>query len=104
MNTMQVISVIIFVATMIFIMTERVHRMTAALAGGVMMILCGVLTIHTSVGYIDAETICILVGMMLFVSVVKKSGLFEFIAIKSAKMVKGKPWAIMVAFIVITAF
>ncbi|MDO4481354.1 MAG: ArsB/NhaD family transporter [Bacillota bacterium] len=104
MNTMQVISVIIFAAAMILIMTERVHRMTAALAGGVMMILCGIMTVPSSVKYIDAETICILVGMMLFVSVVKKSGLFEYIAIKSAKAVKGRPWAIMAAFILITAF
>lgn len=103
MNTMQILSIIIFIATMVFIMTERVHRMTAALAGAVMMILCGVLTVHSSVGYIDADTICILVGMMLFVSVVKKSGLFEFIAVKSAKIVKGRAWAIMVAFIIITA-
>ena len=53
MNTMQILSIIIFIATMVFIMTERVHRMTAALAGAVMMILCGVLTVHSSVGYID---------------------------------------------------
>lgn len=104
MNTTQIVSIIIFVATMIFIMTERVHRMTAALAGAVMMILCGVLTISSGMSYIDGDTICILVSMMLFVSVVKKSGMFEFIAIKTAKMTKGKPWAIMLCFILITAF
>lgn len=103
MNTVQIISIIIFLATMIFIMTERVHRMTAALSGAVLMILCGVLTIESSLHYIDADTICILVGMMLFVGVVKKSGLFEYIAIKAAKISRGRPWAIMLSFVVITA-
>ena len=41
--------------------------------------------------------------MMLFVAVVKNSGLFEYIAIKSAKLTHGKPWAIMAVFAIITA-
>ena len=50
------------------------------------------------------NTIGVLIGMMLFVAVVKNSGLFEYVAIKAAKMAKGDPWKIMVAFIIITAF
>jgi Na+/H+ antiporter NhaD/arsenite permease-like protein len=77
--------------------------MTAALAGAVIMIVLGVMDVETSVRYIDADTICILVSMMIFVSVVKKSGLFEYIAVKAAKMSRGRPWVIMVSFMVITA-
>ena len=44
----------------------------------------------------------VLVGMMLFVAVVKNSGIFEYIAIKSAKIAKGKPVNIMIIFILIT--
>ncbi len=103
MNTTQILSIVIFCSTMLAIMTERVHRMTAALAGAVAVIVLGVMDIETSLHYIDADTICILVSMMIFVAVVKKSGLFEYIAIKSAKLSGGRPWVIMVAFMLITA-
>ncbi len=45
----------------------------------------------------------VLLGMMLFVAVVKESGLFEYMAIKAAKIAKGDPWRIMVAFMIVTA-
>ena len=41
--------------------------------------------------------------MMLLVAVIKNSGIFEYIAIKAAKIAKGRPWPIMVIFILITA-
>ncbi|MBQ3389459.1 MAG: ArsB/NhaD family transporter [Firmicutes bacterium] len=103
MDTTQIIAIFIFAFTMFAIMTEKVHRMTAALAGAVMMIVFGVLDIESSLQYIDADTICILVSMMIFVGVVKKSGLFEFIAVKAAKLSGGRPWVIMVSFMLITA-
>ncbi|MDD7690194.1 MAG: ArsB/NhaD family transporter, partial [Ellagibacter isourolithinifaciens] len=52
---------------------------------------------------IDFNTLGVLCGMMMFVAIVKESGLFEFVAIKSAKACKGNPWLIMIAFAVITA-
>ena len=85
-------------------MTEKVHRTAAALAGSVILLLTGVLDVDSAIGYIDFNTIGVLIGMMLFVAVVKNSGLFEYVAIKAAKMAKGDPWKIMVAFIIITAF
>ncbi len=103
MGTTQIIAILIFVLTMLAIMTERVHRMTAALAGAVVMIVLGVMDIETSIKYIDADTICILVSMMIFVAVVKKSGLFEYIAVKAAKLSGGRPWVIMISFMLITA-
>ena len=61
------------------------------------------LSIEDCVDAVDVETICILVGMMLLVAVIKNSGIFEYIAIKAAKIAKGRPWPIMVIFIFITA-
>lgn len=53
----------------------------AALAGAVVLLLPHVLTVDTAAEYVDLNTIGVLVGMMLFVAVVKSSGLFEYIAI-----------------------
>ncbi|TDP59776.1 SLC13 family permease [Aminicella lysinilytica] len=99
----EVVSIIIFVAVITVIMTEKVHRTAAALAGTVALLLTGILTVDEAIGYVDFNTIGVLVGMMLFVAVVKHSGLFEYVSIKSAKMAKGDPWKIMVVFMIITA-
>ena len=100
----EIVSIIVFLVVIVAIMTEKVHRSAAALAGAVVLLLTRVLDFDAAVGYIDFNTLGVLIGMMLFVAVVKNSGLFEYIAIKAAKMAKGDPWKIMAAFIVITAF
>lgn len=102
MNT-QIISILIFIAVILSIITEKIDRTVAAISGAVLMILTHVLTLDQSISYIDFNTIGVLLGMMIVVSIVKNSGLFEYIAIYAAKKSKGNPWKIMVYFILITA-
>lgn len=103
MNLQQMIAVGVFLLVMAAIISEKVHRSVAALAGAVVLLLTHVLTIETAADYVDLNTIGVLVGMMLFVAVVKSSGLFEYIAIWSAKLTRGQPMAILAVFTVITA-
>lgn len=103
MNSSQIIAVVIFVVTMAAIMTEKLHRTVAAVTGSLLLILTGVLTVESGLSYVDMNTLGVLIGMMLFVSVVKNSGLFEYIAIRAAKTAKGHPWRLMVLFVLITA-
>lgn len=99
----QIISIVVFIAVMALVASEKIHRAIAALAGALVLIFTGVINFDSGIGHIDFNTLGVLVGMMLFVSVVKASGLFEFMAIKTAKVAKGNPWHIMVGFILITA-
>lgn len=103
MNLQQMIAVGVFLLVMAAIISEKVHRSVAAMAGAVVLLLTHVLTIETAADYVDLNTIGVLVGMMLFVAVVKCSGLFEYIAIQSAKLTRGQPLAILAVFTVITA-
>ncbi|MDM8238688.1 ArsB/NhaD family transporter [Pseudoflavonifractor phocaeensis] len=103
MNLQQMIAVGVFLLVMAAIISEKAHRSVAALAGAVVLLLTHVLTIETAADYVDLNTIGVLVGMMLFVAVVKCSGLFEYIAIWSAKLTRGQPMAILAVFTVITA-
>lgn len=103
MTSQQIIAIVIFLVTMAAVMTEKVHRAVAAMAGAVLMILFHILDLSDCVSHVDVNTLGVLVGMMIFVAVVKKSGIFEYVAIKSAKLAKGKPWRIMVSFVLITA-
>ena len=97
------IAIDIFLVTMAAIMTEKLHRTVAAVAGALLLILTGVLSVESGFSYVDLNTLGVLIGMMLFVAVVKNSGIFEYIAIKAAKIAKGRPWPLMVLFALITA-
>ena len=99
----QTIAIAIFLIVIIAIISEKVHRAAASVAGAVALMLFHILDVESAVGYIDFNTIGVLVGMMLFVAVVKCSGIFEYIAIKTAKIAKGDPWKIMMMFVIVTA-
>lgn len=99
----EYIAIIVFVVVMVCIVTEKVHRAVAAIAGAAVLIITGVLSFDKAISHVDFNTLGVLMGMMLFVAVVKKSGLFEYVAIKATKLAKGDPWRIMVAFMLITA-
>lgn len=100
---MKIIAVAVFLIVMLLIISERVHRTAAAMAGAMVLILTGVMSADKALSYIDFNTIGVLVGMMIFVAIVRRSGMFEYIAVRAAKAVHGDPWKIMVAFTLITA-
>ena len=97
------IAIGIFAIVMIAIISDKVDSTAASVAGAVLLLLSHILTVEKAVSYIDFNTLGLLIGMMLFVSVVKASGMFEYIAIRSAKMAKGNPWKIMMLFMIVTA-
>lgn len=99
----EILSILIFVIVMIAIMTEKIHRTAAALTGAAALMVLHILSVDQAIGYIDFNTIGVLVGMMLFVGVIKQSGLFEYASVKAAKLAKGDPWRILVAFVILTA-
>ncbi len=103
MDTSQIISVAIFVVAMIVIMSEKVHRALVAIVGAMLLLILHIMSFDVAVTHIDFNTLGVLLGMMLFVAVVKQSGVFEFLAIKCARAAKGNPWTIMVLFVLLTA-
>ena len=102
-TTPQIISIVIFVGVFALIISEKVHRTSAALAGAVLLWLTHIITFEQGMEEIDFNTLGVLTGMMLFVAVAKQSGIFEYMAIKAAKIAKGDPWKIMMYFVIITA-
>lgn len=102
-----VLVVAAFVAAYVLIATERIHRVAAALAGAAAMVLLGV--VDSQVAFfsertgIDWNVIFLLLGMMVIVSVLKQTGVFDYLAIWAAKRTRGRPFATMVMLVVITA-
>ncbi len=86
-----------------FIMAEKFNRAVLSLIGAGLMILCGVITQQQAIAGVDFNTIGLLTGMMVIVAISQKTGMFQYVAIKSAKAVKGSPWGILVMLSIVTA-
>lgn len=97
------VSLTVFVLTYAIIMTERINRSIIALLGAGLMIFSGVLTQAEAVAGVDFNTIGLLTGMMVIVAVTQKSGVFEYVAVWSAKKVNANPWWILVMLAAVTA-
>lgn len=107
MDPASIASLVIFGSTFFFILTERIHRTVIAFFGAIAMILAGgyfhFYTPHDALGAIDFNTIGLLFGMMILVSMLEKTGLFQYLGIYTAKKTKGNPWLLMLALGTITA-
>lgn len=103
MNLQAALAGGIFIAIYGLIISEKVNRAAVAVFGAAVMVLLGVVSESNVVGFIDFGTIGLLIGMMVIVNIMKKTGIFEFMAIRAAKRAKADPWMIMVLFSVITA-
>ena len=93
----------LFVLTYLLIITERLNRAIIAMMAAALMIIGGVLTQEAAVQGVDFNTIGLLTGMMIIVGITRDSGVFQYLAIRSAKVVKGDPWGILVMLMFVTA-
>ncbi len=94
----------LFVLTYVLIVTERLNRAIISLTAACLMIIGGVLTQEAAFRGIDFNTLGLLTGMMIIVGITRKSGVFQYLAIWSAKKVKASPWGILVMLVLVTAF
>ena len=93
----------LLVATYAAVISEKINRAVIALLGASLMVVLGILTQEKAVEGIDFNTIGLLIGMMVIVAVSRRTGMFEYLAIRSAKLVKADPAAIMLMLQIVTA-
>lgn len=95
-----VVSIIAFVLTYMGIFLTRVHRAIVAISGAVLMIAFGTwlsfYDAHQAVYSVDFDTIMLLLGMMLVVGLFKETGFFQYLAVRAAKLAKGRPWVLFI--------
>ncbi|WP_124436974.1 SLC13 family permease, partial [Streptomyces sp. NL15-2K] len=101
-------AVVVFVGAYALIISEKIHRVAVALGGAGLMLAIRA-TDDKSAFYsehsgIDWNVIFLLLGMMMIVGVLKKTGMFEYLAIWSVKRARAKPFRVMAMLVVITAF
>lgn len=93
----------VFGLTYLLIATERVHKTIAAMAGGVAMVLLGIVTQEQAFEEIDFNVIFLLAGMMILAGIIRKTGVFGWIAVRAARFAGGEPYRILVVLSLITA-
>jgi Na+/H+ antiporter NhaD/arsenite permease-like protein len=101
------IGTLIFVVSYAVIISEKIHKTKVALIGASLMLVLKILeqheAFHSEEFGIDYNVIFLLIGMMIIIGIMKHTGVFEYVAIKSAKVAKGEPFRILIIFAVITA-
>ncbi len=97
------VSTAILVLTYAVIIWDRLNRAIVALLGASAMVVIGALDQAEALKGIDWNTIGLLTGMMILVSIARRSGMFQYLAIWSAQRVKANPAGILVLLQVTTA-
>lgn len=95
MTAVQVVAALIFVVTFIVILSERVHRTTAAMLGAVVMLAAGLVlgfySQRQAAEAVDLATLGLLLGMMILVQLLEQTGFFQYVAIWAGKRTGGSP-------------
>ncbi|AKI98274.1 citrate transporter [Kosmotoga pacifica] len=101
----MILAFVVFLIAYAFLATEKIHRTLVALIGAVIMVFLGIFADPSKIysEYIDFNTIFLLIGMMTFVNVIKKSGLFEFLGLEALKFSNGNMLKLYLYFSIIVA-
>jgi Na+/H+ antiporter NhaD/arsenite permease-like protein len=98
---------IIFVLAYALIATERMHRTAVALIGAAAVLALRLVdqkvAFGTGHGGVDWNVIFLLLGMMIIVTITRRTGLFQWIAIKAAKLARGEPLRVAILLSAVTA-
>lgn len=97
--------IIIFIVIFYFIITEKYPKSIVTMIGGALMVILQIITEEEAletVGY-NLEIMFLLIGMMLIVEIMSETGIFQWVAIKIAQLVRGNPIKILVFTSIVTA-
>ena len=97
------LSTILLVVSYAILLSEKINRTVVALIGAGLAIITGLISQSQAFEAIDFNTIALLTGMMIIVAVTRTSGVFEFVAIWSAKKVNANPVGILIVLTLVTA-
>src|SRR5690349_14811739 len=93
----------IFVLAYITIASEKFPRHWVALLGGGLLIAFGLMSPSEAFSYINWETLGLLAGMFLLVSILQEAGFFSWLAMKTLKKFNYHPVSLSVVLIIFAA-
>jgi Na+/H+ antiporter NhaD/arsenite permease-like protein len=100
----EIFAVALFVVVLASIAAELVNRTVMALLGAAVLVSFGVVEQSEAASeFVDWNTIGLLGGMMVIVVILNKTGVFEYLAIRSAQLGKARPGRILILLSIVTA-
>lgn len=103
MPTEVVLAGVIFIVTYALIATERVDKTIAALFGGSLVVVLGIVGQEEAFEAIDLNVIFLLAGMMIMAGILRRTGFFQWVAIRAVKVSGGEPYRLLVVLSVVCA-
>lgn len=100
----MILSSVIFVLAYALIIWDKFDRAVIAMSAAVLMILTRILSQEKALMEIDYNTLVLLISMMIIVMIMKRSGIFEYLAVKIVKIAKGDPIIIIILLSLVTGF
>lgn len=85
------------------LISEKLNRAILAMLGASLMVIFGIINQEQAVDGVDANTLALLIGMMVIVGITSRSGLFQYVAIKASKWVGANPTGILIMLTLVTA-
>ena len=101
-STIFYLSIAIFVGVYALIIWDKYDRAAVALSGAMLMVLLRVLNQEEAFAAIDYNTIGLLVGMMIIVMIMRRTGIFEYLGIKMVKTSKANPFSLLILLCITT--
>lgn len=102
-QTLYFVAIGIFLIAYAFIISEKINRAIVAILGAGIMVMFGIMDLNNAFLHVDWGTITLLIGMMILVNITRQSGVFEYLAVKAAKVAKGRPLMILIYLSLLTA-
>ena len=104
---MSAVAVVVFVVAYALIAGDRINKTLVALVGAAIVVTLPIINsgdvFYSHETGIDWDVIFLLLGMMIIVSVLRQTGVFEYIAIWSTKRARGSPLRVMILLVLVTA-
>ena len=99
----MILAILVFIVSYALIISEKLPHAIITILGATSLSFLGVLSNKQFFAGIDMEVIFLLIGMMIIVHIVAETGIFEWVSIKTAQMVRGKPFPLLILLCVFTA-
>ena len=97
------VSAAVLALTYAVVISGRLNRAVVALIGATFIIVIGALDQNAAISGVNWDTIGLLTGMMILVSISRRSGLFQYLAVWSAQKAKASPAGILIMLQLVTA-
>jgi Na+/H+ antiporter NhaD/arsenite permease-like protein len=107
------IATLIFVAVLVLIATGRLHNTLSALVGVTLIFAISYLghplsenlfifDFRGALGYVDWNVIFLIMGMMIVIAVVERTGIFQWLAFKAYRLSGGRTWLLVIILMILT--